>query len=142
MDGAGAIQWIHNLSSLTLDGNRYFLDIGTGVATDAAGSVAIISGYTDGVMPGVTSKGARDLFVARYAADGSRTWLQQYGTSPPATGQPRDNLHDQALGIARNASGDLFVVGDTVGTFGTPNPNIDRTDWFVIKLRPTDGTLY
>lgn len=142
LDGTGAIQWIHNLTSLALDGGTRFLDIATSVATDSTGSIAFIAGYTDGVMPGTTAKGARDLFVARYEGDGTRGWLQQYGASPPSTASGSNNLWDQAFGIARNAAGDLFVVGDTVGTWGTANPNTDRTDWFVIKVKPVDGTLY
>jgi hypothetical protein len=34
------------------------------------------------------------------------------------------------------------VVGDVIGSFGLPNPNIDRTDWFIMKLRPADGSVY
>lgn len=138
LDGSGAIQWAHNLSSLTQQGPTYFADVALGVATDATGTAAYIAGYTGGVMPGDASRGAEDLFVARYAADGSRSWVRQHGSDIPAFG----TRNDRAFGITRDANGDLFVVGEAHGTFGTPNPNTDRPDWFVLKMKAADGSLY
>jgi hypothetical protein len=34
------------------------------------------------------------------------------------------------------------VTGESVGTFGTPNPDTRFNDWFVMKLRAADGSLY
>lgn len=138
LDLNGAIQWAHNLSSLVLEGSRYFDDRAFGIATDAAGSALFITGYTNGVMPGEASKGARDVFVARYEGDGSRTWVRQLGSGFPA----EVVMNDEAFGIALDPNGDVFVAGEAVGTFGTPNPDIDRTDWFVLKMKPADGSLY
>jgi hypothetical protein len=39
-------------------------------------------------------------------------------------------------------NGDLFVTGDSVGTFGTPGGDTGRTDWILFKMRPSDGNLY
>ena len=141
LDGNGNLQWIHNLSSLTASGPTDFDDQGLGVATDANGSVAFIAGHTHGVMPGETSKGAYDAFIARYEGNGSRTWVRQFGSSLPSN-SGIDNLYDHAFGITLDPAGDLFVVGDSIGTFGTPNPSTGHSDWFVMKLRPSDGTLY
>jgi hypothetical protein len=138
LDGSGALQWVHNLSSLTQAGPSHYLDIGTSIATDANGSALFITGYTQGVMPGDASRGAQDIFVARYASSGARTWVRQFGADIPASGT-RD---DAGYGITLDGAGDLFVVGEAHGTFGTPNPSTDRTDWFVMKLRASDGTAY
>jgi hypothetical protein len=139
LDGAsGARSWIHNLSSGRLEGNRYFDDEALGVATDAAGSAAFVTGYTPAVMPGETSKGAEDLFVARYGGDGTRNWVRQLGSGLPADATP----NDRAFAIAADPLGDLFVTGSTIGTFGAAPPNTDRPDWFVFKMKPADGALY
>ncbi len=138
LDGGGALQWVHNLSSEPQPLQANFIDIGTAVATDPCGGAAYIAGYTAGVMPGEASRGAQDIFVARYESDGTRAWVRQFGADIPAQA-PRN---DTGYGIAVDRRGDLVVVGDAIGTFGTPNPNIDRTDWFIMKLRPVDGSLY
>ena len=139
-NGSGALQWVHNLSSQTLSGPRYFDDEAFGIATNAAGSAVFITGYTNGVMPGEASKGAEDAFIARYEADGTRTWVRQFGSSVPASRSTA--LNDRAFGIALDLHGDVFVTGVTHGSFGTPGRNTDRDDWFVLKVRPADGSLY
>ena len=139
-NGTGTLQWVHNLSSLTLNGSTHYDDEAFAIATNAAGSAVFITGYTAGVMPGEQSKGAEDVFVARYEADGTRTWVRQLGSSLPATTGGAQN--DRAFGIALDLHGDLFVAGVTHGTFGTPLKNTDRDDWFVFKMKPSDGSLY
>ena len=71
-------------------------------------------------------------------ADGDREWLRQFGADIPAQGA----RNDTGRGIALDAVGDVFVAGDAIGSFGTPGRNIDRTDWFVLKLKALDGSLY
>jgi hypothetical protein len=138
LDGGGAIAWIHNLSSVPQPLQEHFLDIGTAVTTDAAGSAAFIAGYTLGVMPGQQSYGAQDIFAARYNSDGSLAWVRQFGAGIPALG----TRNDAGRGIALDRKGDLIVVGEVHGTFGAPNPSTDRTDWLLMKLRPADGSPY
>lgn len=141
LDGDGDLQWVRNLSSLTV-GATNFNDRAFGVATDASGSAAFIAGTTNGVMPAATSYGAYDVFVARFESDGTRSWVKQFGSSPPSTSSGVDNLWDQAFGITIGPSGDLFAVGDSVGTWGSPGSTTDRTDWIVLKIAPSDGSLY
>lgn len=138
LDGSGAIIWIHNLSSVPQPLQQSFLDIGTAVTTDAAGSAAFIAGYTLGVMPGQQSHGAQDMFVARYNGDGELAWVRQFGADIPARG----TRNDAARGVALDRKGDVIVAGEVHGSFGAPNPNTDRTDWFLMKLRPLDGSAY
>lgn len=138
LDGSGAIQWIHNLSSVPQPLQANFIDVATAVATDPCGSAAFITGYTTGVMPGLASRGAQDIFVARYESGGTLGWVRKFGAAIPAQA-PRN---DTGYGVAVDRRGDLVVVGDVIGSFGLPNPNIDRTDWFIMKLRPEDGSLY
>lgn len=137
-DGAGALQWIHNLSSLTQNGPTHFDDHALGVTTPADGSSAFVAGFTEGAMPGETQQGGReDIFAARYEANGTRTWVRQLGASMPS------NLRqERGYGIALDPSGDIFVVGETTGTFGTPNRTTTSAEWFVFKMRPVDGSVY
>ena len=140
--GNGAIQWAHNLTSPALAGPTNFLGEAHGIATDAASSTDFIARAMRSARPGQTSLGALDVFVARYDFSGALLWVRQLGSSPPSNASGSSNLSEQAFGLARNSAGVLFVVGDTVGSWGTPNPNTDRTDWFVLKLWPSDGAAY
>ena len=142
LDGNGNLQWVQNLSSLP-SGATDFDDEAFGVTTDANGSAAFIAGKTEGAMPGETSKGGYDMFIARYESDGSRSWITQLGASLPSTSSGTDNLWDHAFAITMDRNGDLFVAGDSVGTFGgTPGGDTDRTDWILLKMNADDGSLY
>jgi hypothetical protein len=50
--------------------------------------------------------------------------------------------NDRGAGIVLNRQGDVFVTGSTIGTFGAKPRNIDRPNWFVLKMKPGDGGLY
>lgn len=138
LDGAGTIVWASNLSSQTLEGPRHFADEARGITTNADGSQVYVTGFTLGTMPGATSKGLQDIFVARYEGNGTRTWVQQFGGAL-ATGSTHP---DAGYGITLDPSGNVFVAGEVIGDLGTPNPNRNHIDWFVMKLRPADGTAY
>jgi len=141
LDGDGALQWVQNLSSLP-SGTTPFDDEAFGVTTDAARSAAFVAGKTEGAT-GAVSKGAYDMFVARFEFDGTGAWVRQFGASLPSTSSGTDNLWDHAYAITTDPAGDLFVAGDSIGTFGgTPGGDTDRTDWIVPKLNSDDGSLY
>ena len=139
LDGSGAIRWAHNLPPVPATGPEPRDEQAFAVATDAAGSAAYLTGKTNSVMPGETGKGAYDIFVARFAADGARTWVRQFGGVPPTQ---VSTVNDAGHGIALDRNGDVFVTGEVMASFGTPNPETLRTDWFVMKLRPADGSVY
>ncbi len=140
LDGSGAIVWAHNLPPGPADGKQtLFNDEARGVATDAAGSVAFVTGHTLGVMPTQTTKGARDIWVARFAGDGTRDWVRQFGGGAPTQAT---TINDSGLGIAIDRNGDVLVTGEVMGSFGTPNPDTRLNDWFVMKLRAADGSAY
>ncbi|MBA4104445.1 MAG: hypothetical protein C0485_01715 [Pirellula sp.] len=78
-------------------------DYATGVAVDGTGSL-YISGYTQGNLNGF-NKGGDDAFLSKYAVDGSLLWTQQFGTSG----------YDQALGVAVDGLGSVYIAGRTKG---------------------------
>ena len=103
-------------------------DHATGVAVRADGSV-VVAGTTSGTMPGTSSAGESDVFVAAYGADGTRLWLRQFGSKG----------FDRATGVAVDAEGDAYVSGYTSNRMPMGD-SVGSGDAFLAKLTP-DGTL-
>jgi hypothetical protein len=57
-------------------------------------------GTTEGTL-GESRFGNRDAFVRKFSADGDVLWTRQFGLA----------LHDEARGVAVDAAGDVYVVG-------------------------------
>jgi len=92
----GTLRWTRQFGT-TSDGRA------TGVATDASGNVYVV-GYTFLALEG-ESAGGVDAFVRSFDRDGTVRWTRQFGT----------NATDEALGVATDASGNVYVVGRTLG---------------------------
>jgi hypothetical protein len=92
---AGKYQWTRQFGTTGADG-------GQAVASDGIGVYVV--GYTDGVLPGQASAGARDVFVRRYDTAGKHKWTRQFGTGG----------WDEGYGLAVDASG-VYVTGGTGG---------------------------
>lgn len=69
------------------------------------------SGGTSGTLPGETSFGGGDFFVARYTPSGDQVWLTQAGSV----------TSDRAFGVSVDFEGAAYVVGDTLGDLGGTN---------------------
>ena len=78
-------------------------DVATGVAIDANGNVYVV-GNTAGALEGA-GEGGLDVFIRSYDGDGERRWTRQFGTSSD----------DEALGVATDAHGNVYVTGITSG---------------------------
>jgi len=102
-------------------------DYANGVATDSSGNV-YVTGGTKGGLDGNTSAGDTDLFVIKYNSSGTKQWTKQFGT---------DRI-DEAIGVATDSSGNVYVVGGTKGNLNGIS-NSGRTDAFVIKFN-SSGT--
>ena len=98
------------------------------VSVDANGN-AFVAGYTPGALPGQTSLGGNDAFVAKYSANGSLLWTRQFGTS----------VLDAANSVSVDASGNAFVAGQTSGALPGQS-SAGGSDFFVIKYS-ADGSL-
>ena len=114
----GIVDWTRQLGTAANDVTR-------GIATDSSGN-AYVTGFTKGDLDGDldgTNAGESDLFVVNYDSAGDRKWTQQLGTS-------RD---DEAMGIATDSSGNVYVTGLTDGALdGT---RAGQLDLFVMKLK-------
>jgi VCBS repeat-containing protein len=132
--------------------------LGYDVAADGAGN-AYVTGCFSGTVdfdPGHSHPGDSDIltasdiyvdaFVAKYAPDGSLTWVDRFGGDVEVRGRA----------VAPDAEGNLYVAGH-LGTWGTgpgtygdfdPDPNntvtltsAEDAEIFVLKLDADDGGL-
>ncbi len=122
-DASGALLWTSFLGS-SGDDQCY------GVAVDAVGN-SFITGYTLGNLPGSSSAGSYDFFVAKYDSNGNRTLLKQFGTSGV----------DFARGINVDISGNIYIAGYTAGNLGGET-NAGSDDAFVTKLDSAGNVLW
>jgi len=119
-NSSGTWQWTKQNGT-----DRY--DEARGVATDSSGNV-YVTGYTEGGLDGNTSAGKADLFVVKYNSSGTKQWTKQLGTSS----------YDNAIGVATDSSGNVYVAGGTNGGLDG-NTNEGNTDLFVVKYN-SSGT--
>lgn len=121
-NSAGERTWTEQYGSL-LD------DEANVVATDASGNI-LVAGATSGILPSCPllaclHVSASDLFVAKFAPEGTRMW----------TGELGSNKDDVAYALATNAAGDVLVVGSMAGASldGNPNAGFPSSDAFVVR---------
>ena len=80
-------------------------DIGQGIAIDATNHV-LVAGTTLGNLDGETNPGGASAFVTRYAPDTTRAWTRVFGSG----------AEDAGRAVARDGTGNVYVVGHTQGT--------------------------
>lgn len=102
-------------------------DWGHSVGVDPAGH-AFLVGYTLGVLDGSSNQGDRDLFVARFDADGNNPWIQQRGGAG----------RDEALDAIVASTGEVYVSGRTSDTLDGES-SAGGDDVFLMRWGP-DGT--
>ena len=109
------------------------------VAIDAAGNKYVVGYFTGSITVGGTllvSAGSGDVFVAKFAADGTVLWAVRAGST----------AYDRGYAVALDAAGNALVTGYFRGTatFGTGPAAISLTavgsaDVFVAKFAAADG---
>ncbi|MBI4661812.1 MAG: SBBP repeat-containing protein [Verrucomicrobia bacterium] len=121
-DSAGNVLWAKRLG-----GNQD--DEGRGIALDAAGNCYVTGGFAGTGSFGnttLTSRGATDVFLAKYDRDGTPLWARIAGGSGD----------DLGYGIAVDLAGNSYITGDfaSVATFGNLSPTSrGGQDVFVAK---------
>ncbi|WP_224363991.1 SBBP repeat-containing protein [Hyalangium versicolor] len=93
------------------------------VRIDTAGNAYVV-GAMKGTLEGNTSSGLKDVFVAKYDAEGTRLWLTQFGTG----------REDVGTGLALSGNGGVYITGYTAGSFDTSKPPLGDKDVFVSYL--------
>ncbi|HIK10929.1 MAG TPA: SBBP repeat-containing protein [Oscillatoriaceae cyanobacterium M33_DOE_052] len=97
-DSNGNQQWQKPLGSAGYDITNGALTIGND------GSLYVTGGTTGNING--TNQGATDAWVAKYDSDGIQTWVKQFGTAD----------EDEALGIAVDNNGNIYITGETKGS--------------------------
>src|ERR1043166_7251809 len=110
-------------------------DRGQSVAFDGTGN-ALLTGFFQGTVnlggSDLTSAGDFDIFIAKFASDGSHLWSKRFGS----TGT------DRGASIAVDASGNVLVAGVFSGTVnfgGSDLISAGDLDLFIAKFA-SDGT--
>ena len=89
-----------------------------------------MAGTTSGALPGKTSSGGDDAFVAMYNTSGAAQWTSQLGTS----------ADESAAGVAADATG-AYIGGDTAGTFAGQT-NSGGKDAFMARYNSTGAASW
>jgi hypothetical protein len=101
---------------------------GNAIAVDHAGGFFAV-GSTVAAL-GKSNRGGKDAFVVRYAPDGCRAWVRQFGTATT----------DVANAVAADVDGNCYVVGHSCGDF--KRKNIGKEDIFVVKYSPAGDRMW
>ena len=105
-------------------------DAGGGVALDAQGNVFVTGGFASAADFGnttLTSKGSRNIFVAKLDSKGKWLWAKRAGSKGYGTG----------VGIVVSTQNDVFVVGEfnKIADFGSAKlTSQGKHDLFLAKL--------
>ena len=126
-DAAGNRVWVHQLGSNASDN-------ATGIAVGPNATV-FLTGDVGGAVVGAldANAGASDVFLARYDAAGSRTWVHLLGSTNS----------DFGGGVAADTTGNIFVAGASLGTVaGSPEANAGNRDAVVAKYSASGAKLW
>jgi len=114
-DSTGTKQW--TIRQIGTSSN----DFAYGIAVDTSGYV-YITGSTSGSLEGNANAGGQDIFLVKYNSSGTKQWTRQAGTSGD----------DFANGVAVDASGNIYITGQTWGGLDG-NANAGGSDIFLVK---------
>ncbi len=109
-------------------------DFGKGIAVDRSGNVYVAGySYAGWGKPINLHAGGSDAFIAKLNSNGVRQWHTFMGSS----------LGDVGNGIAVDGSGNVYVVGFSIETWGLPvNAHAGSYDVFVAKLNSSGGRIW
>ncbi len=120
-DSVGSLLWSRQFGTNNSDGVN-------GLATDGLGNV-YFAGYSAGSLSG-TNIGVGDAIVGKFDPSGNLLWTRQFGTT----------ASDEAIRVATDNLGNVFVVGDTEGSLG--GTNAGRTDAFISKFDSSGNLVW
>ena len=126
IDGTGVLVW-----NTFLGGNGQ--DHSRGIAVDEDGNI-YVAGYSEQTWASpirAFSGGAYDAFAVKLDNSGALAWNTFLG----------GNAEDHGNGIALDLNGNIYVVGESLGTWGSPTRAYTaQSDGFAVKL-DSSGTL-
>lgn len=92
----------------------------------------MVTGFTNGVLPGQSSTGGGDVFVRRYDYSGNEAWTHQFGSLGGGTTYARS---------VQARSGSIYVAGDTNGAF-PGQTHIASTDAYLARYDATGAVVW
>jgi hypothetical protein len=124
-DSAGNLQWTKLLGSATT-ASAYSL------ALDPTGGVVVAGSTTADLTTTAIADGNTDSFVASYDANGNQTWTTQIQTLN----------NNQAAAVSVDASGNVYIGGQTKGPIGAGQVSNGGNDAYVAKLSSSGKVVY
>ncbi len=122
-DKSGSRKWIRQLGTTGDD----FPANQIAVAPNGDVYIAGTAG-AEAEFPQNASEGGQDIFIAKYNKEGSLRWVRQWGA----------DADDQAYGIARSSTGDLYVAVETTSVLldgsRPPNSYVGKMDSALVKF--------
>jgi Beta-propeller repeat len=118
LNSSGTTQWSKQLGTTQ---NDYPNDVGI----DSSGNNIYMSGSVLGAVDGNPYAGDRDIFLVKYNAAGLKQFSRQVGTTL------MDHTDDGGMTVG--PSGDAYVAGATVGSFGGAT-NTGGGDFLLLRL--------
>ncbi|SHJ18754.1 delta-60 repeat domain-containing protein [Malonomonas rubra DSM 5091] len=101
------------------------------LVTDTAGNVVVV-GTNEGGLAGTSDGVGQDIFVAKYAADGSSVWpVAQYSAGGD----------EEAIAVSVDASRNIQVAGSTVVEIVKRSGRIETTNSILLIQYDQDGVL-
>src|SRR4029453_5462885 len=78
-DSSGSLVWARQFGAPASNFPAPSSDFVNGVV--AVGDLIVVAGSTNGTLPGQTTAGSRDVFLAAYTGNGEPVWTTQFGTA-------------------------------------------------------------
>jgi hypothetical protein len=124
-DSAGNVLWSNLLGSAG-EANGYSM------ALNPKGGVVVAGSTTSDLTPTAVADGNTDSFVTSYNTDGSQAWTQQIQTLN----------NNQANAVTVDASGNVFIGGQTQGSIGAGQTKVGGTDAYVAQISNKGKLVY
>ena len=127
-NSSGTKQWTQQLGTPTLEE-------GNGVAVDSSDNI-YVTGWTGGKLD--TYSGGVDTILVKYNSSGTKQWTRQFGApsflekSLYTSSSQMTNSGDKGIGVVVDASGNIYVTGNTEGGMDG-NTNSGKNDIFLVK---------
>jgi hypothetical protein len=117
VDSAGTVLWTRMLGSAGTAS-------GASLALNPGGGVTVVGTTNADLTPTAVANGNQDSFATRYDASGTQVWTTQIQTLNK----------NQAAAVSVDASGNVYIGGQTTGAIGKGQVKIGGSDAYVIKL--------
>jgi hypothetical protein len=100
-DGDGSQQWAKRYPDISLNDSDYGADEAADITVDGSGNI-YVTGFSNGENSG------HDYFTIKYNSSGTRQWFARYDGG--------SNMTDEAVAVAVDDVGDVYVTGTSNGT--------------------------